>query len=248
MRKRPTTRTVQAKPSRPARARRRARPAWVHQFLVVLTGTDPLIWRRIQVPLQYSFWDLHVAIQDAMGWLDSHLHEFRLLDPMEKHSMSIGIPTGEDPADRPVVPSWDVSLSGFFERRGWHALPVLYSYDFGDDWEHMLVHESMQPAESSQAYPRCVAGARRCPPEDCGGPAGYARFLAAISNRRHPEHKAMLAWAGGTFDPDVFDPAGVRFDDPATRWRVAFEGRRHGARRQSPAPGRSNWRRGLKSP
>jgi hypothetical protein len=44
-----------------------ARPEWVHQFLVVLTGTDPLIWRRIQVPLDHSFWDLHVAIQDAMG-------------------------------------------------------------------------------------------------------------------------------------------------------------------------------------
>jgi hypothetical protein len=50
----------------------------VHQFLIVLKGTDPLVWRRIQVPEAYSFWDLHVAIQDAMGWLDYHLHEFRL--------------------------------------------------------------------------------------------------------------------------------------------------------------------------
>ena len=61
-------------------AKRTPRPKLVHQFLVVLSGTDPLVWRRIQVPEKYSFWDLHVAIQDAMGWLDYHLHEFRLLD------------------------------------------------------------------------------------------------------------------------------------------------------------------------
>ena len=61
-------------------ATRKPRPKFVHQFLVVLSGTDPLVWRRIQVPEKYSFWDLHVAIQDAMGWLDYHLHEFRLLD------------------------------------------------------------------------------------------------------------------------------------------------------------------------
>ena len=60
------------------------RPKLVHQFLVVPAGTDPLVWRRIQVPEKYSFWDLHVAIQDAMGWLDYHLHEFRLLDAAEQ--------------------------------------------------------------------------------------------------------------------------------------------------------------------
>jgi len=62
----------------------------------VLSGTDPLVWRRIQVPERYSFWDLHVAIQDAMGWLDYHLHEFRLLDAAERSVVSIGIPTDDD--------------------------------------------------------------------------------------------------------------------------------------------------------
>jgi hypothetical protein len=76
-----------------ARPKKRAtRPKLVHQFLVVLSGTDPLVWRRIQVPERYSFWDLHVAIQDAMGWLDYHLHEFRLLDGAERSLVSIGHP------------------------------------------------------------------------------------------------------------------------------------------------------------
>ena len=70
-------------------ARKAKRPKLVHQFLVVLSGTDPLVWRRIQVPEKYSFWDLHVAIQDAMGWLDYHLHEFRLLDAAERNVVSI---------------------------------------------------------------------------------------------------------------------------------------------------------------
>lgn len=103
----------------------------MHQFLVVLTGTDPLVWRRIQVPEKYSFWDLHVAIQDAMGWLDYHLHEFRLFDAAEWQVVCIGIPTDDDPEDRPVVPGWQVPLSKFFDQRNWHAPPATYTYDFG---------------------------------------------------------------------------------------------------------------------
>ena len=93
------------------------------------------MWRRIQVPAR-SFWDLHVAIQDAMGWLDYHLHEFRLLDAAARKVVSIGIPTDDDPDDRPVVAGWQVRLSEFFDRQGWHAPPAMYMYDFGDDWQH----------------------------------------------------------------------------------------------------------------
>ena len=103
---------------------RRVRPTLVHQFLVVLIGADPVVWRRIQVPETYSFCDLHVAIQDAMGWLDYHLHEFRLVDADEQAMVSIGIPTDEDLEDRPVVPGWDVRVSKYFDPRAWHAPPA----------------------------------------------------------------------------------------------------------------------------
>jgi len=199
------------------------RPLLVHQCLIVLSGTDPLVWRRIQVPDTYSFWDLHVAIQDAMGWLDCHLHEFRLFDVDEKGMISIGIPTDDTPHDRPVVHGWKVPLAGHFESRAWHALPILYAYDFGDDWEHVVVHEGIEPAEPSLKYPRCLGGARRCPPEDCGGVHGYAEFLNVIANPKHPEHSSMMQWAGGNFDPDGFDPQGVVFEDPRKRWTTAFE-------------------------
>jgi Plasmid pRiA4b ORF-3-like protein len=181
------------------------------------------VWRRLQVPKTYSFWDLHVAIQDAMGWLDCHLHEFRLLDADQKGLVSIGIPTDDDPEDRPVVAGWKVPLSRHFERRSWHALPVLYAYDFGDDWEHVLVHEGIESAEASLTYPRCLAGAGRCPPEDCGGVHGYAEFRRIMSDPTDPEHASMSQWAGGPFDPDAFDQNAVVFDDPRKRWKNAFE-------------------------
>lgn len=200
-----------------------ARPKLVHQFLIVLRGTEPLVWRRIQVPPKYSFWDLHVAIQDAMGWLDYHLHEFRLLDADEQAVVSIGIPDDDEPEDRPVVPGWEVPLSKFFERRAWHAPPAVYAYDFGDDWEHVVVHEGMEPAEAGLSYPRCVSGARRCPPEHCGGVHGFAEFLRAIADRTHPEHESMLQWSGGGYDAEAFTPEAVTFDDPKKRRKKAFE-------------------------
>ncbi len=177
------------------------------------------------MPEKYSFWDLHVAIQDAMGWLDYHLHEFRLLDATERHAMSIGIPTDDDPRDRPVRPGWQMLLSKFFDPRNWHAPPATYAYDFGDDWQHVLVHEDFVSADDDTNYPRCVAGEGRCPPEDCGGVHGFAEFLEVIADPEHEEHESTLRWAGGAFDPVAFDPATVKFDDPKQRWKKAF-GRR----------------------
>lgn len=117
----------------------------------------------------------------------------------------------------------DVRLSRFFDRRAWHAPPATYAYDFGDDWQHVVVHEGMESAEDALSYPRCIGGARRCPPEDCGGVHGYAEFLQTIANPRHPEHHSTLRWAGGEYDPDAFDPSAIVFDNPRKRWKKAFE-------------------------
>jgi hypothetical protein len=192
----------------------------IHQFLVILAKTDPIVWRRIQVPERYTFWDLHVAIQDAMGWQDYHLHEFTV--PQERGSIRrIGIPDDEMPDERPCEMGWQVRLTAAL---GYDSLPIRYVYDFGDNWEHVLVHEGTRSAEPALKNPRCLSGARACPPEDCGGPSGYAEFLAAIRDQSHPEHREMLEWAGGHFDPDQFDPKRVSFDDPRKRWKIAFEG------------------------
>jgi hypothetical protein len=187
-------------------------------LLIVLPDTEPLVWRRIQVPEAYSFWDLHVAIQDAMGWLDYHLHEFEVVDERGR-VRRIGIPDDEIPGERPSVAGWKVPIGRYLTHG---ASPVRYRYDFGDDWEHTLEFEDLLPADAG-AYPRCVAGAGACPPEDVGGTTGYAEFLRVLRNRKHPERAAMLTWAGGSFDAHAFDPASIAFDDPQQRWRIAFQ-------------------------
>ena len=202
----------------------RVPPEHVCQFLIVLPRTEPLVWRRIQVPETYSFWDLHVAIQDAMGWKDYHLHEFIVIDTKVGRIKRIGIPDDEWPDERPCLAGWKVPIGRYLT---YGTDPVRYRYDFGDDWEHALEFEELLPADSG-AYPRCVGGAGACPPEDVGGTSGYAEFLGTIANRRHPERASLLEWAGGAFDPDAFDPAAVRFDDPRERWKIAFRQRGNG--------------------
>jgi hypothetical protein len=201
--------------------KRTARIDHVCQFLVVLPRTEPLVWRRIQVPEAYSFWDLHVAIQDAMGWKDCHLHEFIVIDSKTSRVKRIGIPDDEMRDERPCLAGWKVPMTRYLT---YGTDPVRYRYDFGDDWEHTVEFEELLPADAG-AYPRCVAGAGACPPEDVGGTTGYAEFLQTIRDRRHPERAAMLRWAGGAFDPHAFDLGVVRFDDPVERWKAAFEQR-----------------------
>jgi hypothetical protein len=80
----------------------------------------------------------------------------------------------------------------------------LYEYDFGDGWRHVITVENIQPWTQESMVPRCLDGARTCPPEDCGGIGGYEHLLEALRNPRHPEHKEMRAWAGKHFDPELF--------------------------------------------
>lgn len=192
------------------------------QFEVALADVTPRVWRRIEVPASYSFWDLHVAVQDAMGWLDYHLHLFRVLNPESATVDEIGIPDPDGFVDDPACLSgWRVKIAPYFHAPGTRAE---YAYDFGDGWEHEVRLVSIAARESRTKYPRCVAGERACPPEDCGGPGGYAQLLKVLKNPRHKEHRDMLEWIGRPFDASAFEPRGVHFDNPKKRWRIAFGG------------------------
>ena len=186
------------------------------QYLVVLAGTDPLVWRRIRVPADYTFWDLHVAIQDAMGWSDHHLHEFRVSSGT---IAAFGIPDPDMPGDRTVGAVWTEFPLDYTPG---HPPPIQYIYDFGDDWVHAVVFEGFEQATSKPVGPECVGGGGACPPEDCGGPQGYADLLEALADPNHPEHEDLLDWAGGPVDPVSFSPKDVLFDDPKERWQNAF--------------------------
>ena len=193
----------------------------VHQFKITLQDVKPAVWRRIQTPSGYSFWDLHVAIQDAMGWQDRHLHEFQILDPKNRKQESIGIPDDDDFGPAEVVPGWERSVANYFSGEN----PVAtYVYDFGDDWSHEVILEDAVPAMPRVGSPVCLDGGGACPPEDCGGPNGYAEFLRAIKKPGSPRGGELLEWVGGSFDPRCFDAKDVTFDNPGERWDWSFNG------------------------
>jgi hypothetical protein len=194
---------------------------WVYEFKVTLQEVTPPVWRLLQVPENYTLWDLHVAIQDAMGWNDSHLHVFGVPDPKTGDRREYGIPQDEDFCDEPCIPGWEVKAKKVFARIGDRAD---YEYDFGDSWEHTVVLENILPREPRVKYPRCVAGENACPPDDCGGVPGYKHLREVMADPKHEEYDEMLDWIGHPFNPRHFDPRKVRFDDPKKRWKIAFQG------------------------
>ena len=221
----------------------------VLQLKVTLRYIKPTVWRRILVPSNYTFWDLHVAIQDAMGWMDCHLHEFYLKPKWSSRPVCIGMPSDEDEDEdfdaeamlsSPALQGPDPALAEHLlaqtsspERfAGWDVPVVrfitleqrklMYGYDFGDGWEHDVLLEKILPFKRGTELPQCTAGRRACPPEDCGGEPGYLNLLEVLADPKHEEHESMLEWVGGHYDPAAFDPADVTFDDPRERWENAF--------------------------
>jgi hypothetical protein len=192
----------------------------VYQFRIELKDLKPMIWRRIQVPETYSFWDLHVAIQDAMGWLDYHLHAFLITESNRESSVVIGIPDEFEQPHARTLPGWETPLPGYFHEIGSTAD---YEYDFGDSWLHRVVLEGVLLADSETKYPICVDGERACPPEDCGGSHGYDRLIYALKNPEQDESEELVNWVGEEFDPEEFAPGDVDFDDPKERWERAFK-------------------------
>lgn len=202
------------------------KPARVMRFRITLDGIKPPIWRLIDVPEAYSFWDLHVAIQDSMGWLDYHLHSFNTPRGHDRIRSNIGIPDHE--LDNGVVAGWEVPLSSFFVEIGDR---LEYEYDFGDGWSHEIMLVGILLKEPRLKYPLCVDGRRACPPEDCGGIEGYEELLKVLADSSHDEHKDMVEWLTGhaknywPYKPDEFDPGSVKFDNPKKRFKVALSQR-----------------------
>ena len=173
----------------------------VYQFKITLVDSSPTIWRRIYVP-DGTLDDLHEWIQTAMGWTNSHLHQFEI-DGRRYGDPDLLEDCWED-AD--FFDSRETQLS---ELLGGQHPPhtIHYMYDFGDGWEHVVEFEGTQPTDAGKKYPCCVDGARACPPEDVGGIWGYPEFLEAIRNPKHEQHEWYLEWAGDEFNPEAFDAA-----------------------------------------
>lgn len=184
----------------------------IYQFKVSLKGTKPKIWRRIQVPSTFTFDSLHGVIQDAMGWEGGHLHQFNMKHPRTGERISIGEPAPDDGFGFmfDIIPEETARIARYFAA---DKTKAVYVYDFGDNWQHEVVLEKKIPADASVQYPRCIAGKRACPPEDCGGIWGYAELLTILADPEHDEYNEKMEWLDdigrGDFQPDEFDPKSV---------------------------------------
>jgi len=169
----------------------------IYQIKVTLLGTDPAIWRRVLVPADLTLEQLHNVLQLAMGWEDCHMHEFRI------GQQRFGKP---DPMEQAFGGSRTASerTARLFNVLGRAGTKAVYTYDFGDSWEHQIVVEKRLAPEPGRDYPACLAGERHGPPEDCGGIPGFYNLLEAISDPEHEQHKEQLEWLGDDFDPEAF--------------------------------------------
>ena len=168
-----------------------------YQLHIQLCDTKPAIWRRLVVAESITLAQLHRAIQAVMGWQNRHLYEFEIA----------GQCYGQPDADQPDDPTMDARRYTLGQLLQGQALAVRYLYDFGDGWLHRIKLESVAPIASPAALhslPMCMGGRNACPPEDCGGPAGFADLLAALQDATHPGHQAARAQAAH-FDAKHFD-------------------------------------------
>ena len=172
----------------------------LYQFKITLLESQPPIWRRIQVKT-CTLDKLHERIQTAMGWTNSHLHQFEI------DGERFGDPELLDDGfeDFECVDSTVTKISEIVPKDG-KRFHFQYEYDFGDGWEHEILFEGCLKAEKGARYPLCVEGERNCPPEDVGGVWGYAEFLEAIADPKHEQHDDFVEWAV-EFEPEEFDAA-----------------------------------------
>ena len=167
----------------------------LYKVRVELQRIEPPIWRILHIPSRTSLLKLHRILQRAMGWTNSHLHLFEV----DKQLYSEPSPDWE----LDVLDSRRMTLGKVFTE---DRKSFIYEYDLGDSWRHKITLLDTIEGEAEEK-PGCIAGARACPPEDCGGTMGYYDLLVALSDPDHEDHESLLEWVGGSYDPNAFDLA-----------------------------------------
>lgn len=177
------------------------------QIHVALHAIEPAVWRRLIVPLHMTLAQLHHVLQAAMGWTDSHLHQFEIgglhygeVDMLNEDRFE---------GDAQAFDASEVRLRDFHFSSG-NGPAFIYEYDFGDSWRHTIKLETILAIKPAPKAATCIAGARCCPPEDVGGPLGYLEFLRVLMSPEPDEideQRQLKRWSGGKFDPGRFDLA-----------------------------------------
>ena len=166
----------------------------VYTLKITLLGTEPPVWRQVIVRGDILLEELHYVIQIAMGWTNSHLHQYFV------GNVRYGVPDPE--FGNNMKDEADFTLADIAARQG---SKFRYEYDFGDSWMHEIKVEKIAKAITDHKYPVCADGARNCPPEDVGGIWGYSELVEAMSDPEHERRGEFIEWLGESFNPEALD-------------------------------------------
>jgi hypothetical protein len=163
------------------------------------------VWRRVIVPKQITFPNLHKTLQIAFGWKDCHLHEFSIL---AGRPIDLGRKKGKEEPQKPIV-NLVCDIEAFDYDNGipmklelgeklldYLPAEIIYKYDFGDGWEHRILIEKVIDNYELN-YPYCVASEGNTPPEDVGGEPRYEDFLKILADTTHTDCVHMTRWGVG---------------------------------------------------
>lgn len=155
----------------------------IYQLKVSLLETDPLVWRRIEIPSNTSLNNLSYAINFSMGWECYHLHLFKI--------SGVEFGASDDGCD-----PWESDKTLKVSQAFFISPKLKYIYDFGDGWQHEVAFEEEKLVKPEERYPLCTGGENNCPPEDAGGISAFADYKEAILNKSHERHQEFLNWRG----------------------------------------------------
>jgi hypothetical protein len=168
----------------------------IARLKITLADVEPQVLRRIEVPSDIRLDRLHLAIQAAMGWTNSHLYEIRV----RGIRWGLRIPGEHDGS----LDARKARLIDVVEDTG--AKTLSYIYDFGDNWEHTIKIERIAPAAPGAVYPNLLDATGNCPPEDVGGYPGYMELLEAKADPGHERRAELEDWIDlERFDPNIAD-------------------------------------------
>ncbi len=169
----------------------------IFRLNITLMDCKPSVWREVEVASSMTLARLHDVLQVLMGWDDCHLWAFeagkRRFEPPDP-DVRTQLVAGDDPDQ--------VTLGALLTGKGSR---LRYNYDFGDDWWLDIKVLAIGKPELKVRYPRCLAGERAGPPEDCGGSHGFEELLAARKNPRSSHAKELLEWVGPDWNPEAFN-------------------------------------------
>lgn len=207
------------------------RPASVTLRLrVSIVGSDPEIWRQLEVDAGLSLAELHDVLQIAFGWRESHLHKFTDHDPFaQRHELPrIGrnprtwmLDDPYDDATEEVLSEDEWDLAQVFD--GFDG-PLYYEYDFGDGWIHLIELIERIDDEPATAKALLLRGEGRGPLEDSGGIGGYHEKLDILADPQHPEHEEVaqwVRWVAGPWTP--FDAGMLEIDHVNGEFAARFD-------------------------